>query len=71
MPFRCLPAGVRRQTRDSILRCLARHPGSWLVQFTYHPLAPFEPEHGFAWQRLRTVMANLPPAAVWTLRASR
>lgn len=69
LPFRCLPAASRAQTRSSILRFLRRHPGSWLVQFTYQPRAPFEGEHGFAWRRRRTVVANLPPAGVWTFGA--
>jgi phosphatidylethanolamine/phosphatidyl-N-methylethanolamine N-methyltransferase len=70
LPFRCLPAPARAETRSSILRFLRRHPGSWLVQFTYQPRAPFDGEHGFAWRRGRTVVANLPPAGVWTLSAS-
>jgi phospholipid N-methyltransferase len=70
LPFRCLPAATRIETRDSILCFLRRHPGSWLVQFTYQPRAPFDGEHGFAWRRRRTVVANLPPAGVWTLHAT-
>ena len=70
LPFRSLPDPVRSETRDSILQFLRRHPGSWLVQFTYQPRAPFDSAHGFAWRRTRTVMANLPPAGVWTLRAA-
>jgi len=68
LPFRSLPERVRAQTRASILSFLARHPGSWLVQYTYHPRAPFDPGPDFTWQRRATVFANLPPAGVWTLR---
>lgn len=70
LPFRSMPAVVRAQTRNSILQFLRRNPGSWLVQFTYQPRAPFDGEHGFTWKRKRTVVANLPPAGVWTLRAT-
>lgn len=68
LPFRSLPDGVRVRTRASVLAFLARHPGSWLVQYTYLPRPPFEPGPGFVWQRGITVLANLPPAGVWTLR---
>lgn len=67
LPFRSLPPAVHARTRDSILACLARHPGSWLVQFTYHLRAPFGAPPGWRWRRGRTVVANLPPATVWTL----
>ncbi len=70
LPFRSLPPRVHAQTRDAILACLARHPGSWLVQFTYQPRAPFDEAAGWQWRRGRTVMANIPPATVWTLRAT-
>ncbi len=70
LPFRSLPAQVHAQTRHAILRFLQRLPGSWLVQYTYQPRAPFDAPHGLAWQRRQTVMANLPPAGVWTLRPS-
>jgi phospholipid N-methyltransferase len=69
LPFRSLPPAVHAQTRDAILRCLARHPGSWLVQFTYHLRAPFEDVPGWRWRRGRTVVANIPPATVWTMAA--
>lgn len=70
LPFRSLPPPVHAQTRDAILACLARHPGSWLVQFTYQPRAPFAEAAGWRWRRGRTVVANIPPATVWTLRAA-
>jgi phosphatidylethanolamine/phosphatidyl-N-methylethanolamine N-methyltransferase len=70
LPFRSMPALVRMETRNSVLQFLRRNPGSWLVQFTYQPRAPFDGEHGFAWRRKRTVVANIPPAGVWTLRAT-
>jgi phospholipid N-methyltransferase len=70
LPFRSLPPRVHAQTRDAILACLARHPGSWLVQFTYQPRAPFDEGVGWHWRRGRTVVANIPPATVWTLRAT-
>jgi phospholipid N-methyltransferase len=69
LPFRSLPTLLRAETRNSILQFLRRHPDSWLVQFTYQPRAPFDEDHGFTWKRTRFVVANLPPAGVWTLRA--
>ena len=70
LPFRSMPAPARMETRNSILHFLRRNSGSWLVQFTYQPRAPFDGEHGFTWRRTRTVVANIPPAGVWTLRAT-
>ena len=71
LPFRSFPEDLRSETRQSVLDFLRRHAGSWLVQFTYQPRVPFEGAQGFAWQREQTVVANLPPAGVWTLRATR
>ena len=70
LPFRSLPTLLRVETRNSILQFMRRHPGSWLVQFTYQLRAPFDSDHGFTWQRTRFVVANIPPAGVWTLRAA-
>jgi phospholipid N-methyltransferase len=67
LPFRSLPPAVHAQTRRAILDFLARHTGSWLVQFTYAPRAPFDAGPGFRWMRGRTIVANIPPATVWTL----
>lgn len=67
LPFRSLPPAVHGQTRRAILDFLARHTGSWLVQFTYAPRAPFDAGPGFRWMRGRTIVANIPPATVWTL----
>lgn len=69
LPFRSLPPAVHQATRISIVNFLARHPQSWLVQFTYQPRAPFQAPPGWAWHHVRTVLANLPPAGVWTLKA--
>lgn len=68
LPFRSLPPPVHQETRDAILRFLTRHGGSWLVQFTYQRRAPFEVGSDWRWERGRTVVANIPPATVWTLR---
>jgi phospholipid N-methyltransferase len=70
LPFRSMPTLARVRTRASILQFLRRHPGSWLVQYTYQPRAPFDAEPGFVWRRRRTVVANIPPAGVWTLRST-
>lgn len=67
LPFRSLPTLVRQETRQSILRFLRSGRDRWLVQFTYQPRAPFEPDPGFAWRHEKTVVANFPPAGVWTL----
>lgn len=67
LPFRSLPPAVHAQTRRAILDFLTRHTGSWLVQFTYAPRAPFDAGPGFRWMRGRTIVANIPPATVWTL----
>lgn len=71
LPFRSLPTLVRQETRQSILRFLRHGRHRWLVQFTYQPRAPFDADHGFTWRHERTVMANFPPAGVWTLTRPR
>jgi phospholipid N-methyltransferase len=67
LPFRSLPARIAAETEFSILYFLQRHPGAWLVQFTYHPRPPFAAPGGFGWRRAATVFANIPPASVWVL----
>lgn len=68
LPFRSLPPSVRAETIDSVASFLVRHPGSWLVQFTYQPRAPFAAPEGFVWHQVQQVWRNLPPAGVWLLR---
>lgn len=67
LPFRSLPARISAETQLSIMHFLHRHPGAWLVQFTYHPRPPFAAQAGFAWRRVASVFANIPPASVWVL----
>ena len=68
LPFRSLPEDIRNVTIDSIVRFMRRHPGSRLVQFTYHPQAPFPAPDDFRWSRQAFVWRNIPPAGVWVLR---
>lgn len=68
LPFRSLPADVVGVTVSSIVACMERNPGSWLVQFTYQPRAPFPAPPGYGWRRVATVWRNTPPAGVWVLR---
>ena len=68
LPFRSLPLSVKNLTIDSIVRFIRRRPGSHLVQFTYHPRAPFPAPDGFRWSRQAFVWRNIPPAGVWVLR---
>jgi phosphatidylethanolamine/phosphatidyl-N-methylethanolamine N-methyltransferase len=67
LPFRSLPTHIAAQTQLSIVHFLKRHPGAWLVQFTYHPRPPFAAAAGFAWRRVGSVFANIPPAGIWVL----
>lgn len=67
LPFRSLPAEVRKQTVRSICKYLSKSPGSRFVQFTYGLRQPFEAEHGFCWVRVKWVANNLPPACIWML----
>jgi phosphatidylethanolamine/phosphatidyl-N-methylethanolamine N-methyltransferase len=70
LPFRSLPPSVLQATTDVIEDFLLAYPGRRLVQFTYGMRVPFEPQRReLAWHREQRVWANLPPAAVWTLRA--
>lgn len=69
LPFRSLPPYWHARTRAAIERFLLADPRRRLVQYTYQPRAPFEPEASapLVWRCRRTIWHNLPPAWVWEL----
>lgn len=69
LPFRSLPKKVAAETVDSLCRFLAGRPERKLVQFTYHPRAPFLAPAELRWQRTAVVWRNTPPAGIWELQA--
>lgn len=69
LPFRSLPGHVATETAHSLCRFLARNPDRKLVQFTYHPRAPFSAPRHLRWKRTSVVWRNTPPAGIWELRA--
>ena len=71
LPFRSLPDAIREDTVRSVQEFLRKNPGSWLVQFTYQPRAPFKAHSDFHWRKHTTVLANFPPAGVWVLKAAQ
>ncbi len=70
LPFRSLPKKVAAETVDSLCRFLASRPERKLVQFTYHPRAPFAVPDHLRWQRTAVVWRNTPPAGIWELQAA-
>ena len=71
LPFRSLPAEIKRATVRSVLRFLATSPGSKFIQFTYGLTEPFTVSTGFEWKPVQWIFANVPPARVWTLSKSK
>lgn len=69
LPFRSLPEHVAIETAHSLCRFLAHKPDRKLVQFTYHPRAPFPAPRLLRWKRTAVVWRNTPPAGIWELRA--
>lgn len=67
LPFRSLPADVKRLTVESVLRFLSVWPNSRLIQFTYGLGVPFSVGSEFQWQQGKWILANFPPACVWVL----
>jgi phosphatidylethanolamine/phosphatidyl-N-methylethanolamine N-methyltransferase len=69
LPFRSLPASVRRPTIELVEAFLTAHPQRMLVQYTYGLRPPFDVSTPrLAWKRHERVWTNVPPASVWTLR---
>ncbi|NMF90426.1 class I SAM-dependent methyltransferase [Aromatoleum petrolei] len=68
LPFRSLPAHVVHETAHSLCRFLAHSPERKLVQFTYHPRAPFPAPRHLRWRRTSVIWRNTPPAGIWELR---
>lgn len=69
LPFRSLPKALKHETVTSVLEFLKVGQGRFMVQFTYYPGAPFAVPLGFSWHKTDFIALNLPPAAVWVLRA--
>ena len=69
LPFRSLPPEVSGPTIELLLGLLGPGQRRRLVQYTYHPRAPFSVPRGFHWHRRERVLGNLPPAGVWELCA--
>ncbi|MFT3804996.1 MAG: rRNA adenine N-6-methyltransferase family protein [Burkholderiaceae bacterium] len=67
LPFRSLPRHVIAPTIDLLLGVLDHGDRRRLVQYTYHPRAPFDVPHDFRWRRRERVLRNLPPAGIWEL----
>lgn len=68
LPFRSLPRQVATETAQSLCQFLARDRQRKLVQFTYHPRAPFPTPRDLRWKRTSVVWRNTPPAGIWELR---
>ena len=69
LPFRSLPPEVSGPTIELLLSLLGSGRQRRLIQYTYHPRAPFQVPRGFHWHRRERVLGNLPPAGVWELCA--
>jgi phosphatidylethanolamine/phosphatidyl-N-methylethanolamine N-methyltransferase len=70
LPFLSLPAEVVGPTVALLRGFLLQDPRRRLVQYTYGPKRPFDPDSDIlAWRREELVLRNLPPAWVWVLQA--
>lgn len=68
LPFRSLPRLVAMETAHSLCRILAHNQNRKLIQFTYHPRAPFSAPRHLCWKRTSVVWRNTPPAGIWELQ---
>lgn len=69
LPFLSLPQGVAEPTVALLKAFLLHDRRRKLVQYTYGPQRPFDPDSDMlAWRREELVLRNLPPAWVWTLQ---
>lgn len=68
LPFRAFDREMLEATVKAVCDFISASQGRKLIQYTYHPRVPFEPDRdGLRWTRRRLVIANLPPAHVWEL----
>ena len=69
LPFRSLPPEDLALIKDAIFALGLRTAGFRLIQYSYFGRVPFKNHTPFlAWEKRRTVFANLPPATIWVLR---
>lgn len=70
LPFLSLPKEVVAPTVSLLKEFLLHDRRRRLVQYTYGPQRPFDPDSGvLTWRREELVLRNLPPAWVWSLQA--
>jgi phosphatidylethanolamine/phosphatidyl-N-methylethanolamine N-methyltransferase len=68
LPFRAFDSEMRDLTAGLICDFLAQGSTRKLIQYTYLPQIPFNPDRAsLKWTKRKQVLANLPPAQVWEL----
>ena len=69
LPFRSLPPKDLAAIKGAIFALGRRTAGFRFIQYSYFGRVPFQNHTSLlAWERRRTVFANLPPATIWVLR---
>lgn len=69
LPFRSLPAGDLAAIKTAIFSLGGRTAGFRFIQYSYFGRVPFKNHTSvLAWERRRTIFANIPPATIWVLR---
>ena len=69
LPFRSLPATDLAAIKNAIFALGSRTAGFRFIQYSYFGRVPFKHHTSLlAWERRRTIFANIPPATIWVLR---
>jgi phosphatidylethanolamine/phosphatidyl-N-methylethanolamine N-methyltransferase len=73
LPMLSLPEMVREAIEDEVISAIKS--GGMIVQFTYGARSPLPRKklaaHGIAGKRIKTILANVPPAHVWVYRQAQ
>lgn len=72
LPLLSLPRALQTAIEQRMAEAIGRH--GRIIQFTYGPQSPLSEQtrhrYGLAGKRVKTVLANIPPAHVWVYQPS-
>lgn len=70
LPLRSLPPDELAAVKKAIAVLSERKAGFRFIQYSYFGRVPFINHNAWlTWEKMHTVLANIPPATVWLLRA--
>jgi len=68
IPFRSLEREEHSMMATAMQELLRKNERNALIQYTYFPRQPFSLQgDSLKWRRRRLILANVPPAFIWTL----